>query len=50
VTQYAYDANQNLIKITKPEENTVECDYNERDLPMTVRVINAAARGQRSGL
>jgi RHS repeat-associated protein len=38
VTQYAYDSNQNLIKITKPEENTVEYDYDERDLQIAERV------------
>jgi RHS repeat-associated protein len=38
VTQYAYDSNQNLIKITKPEENTVEYDYDERDLQIAERI------------
>jgi len=38
VTQYQYDANQNLIKIAKPEGNTVEYDYDERNLKIAQRV------------
>ena len=38
ITQYQYDANQNLIKITKPEGNTVEYDYDERNLKIAERV------------
>jgi YD repeat-containing protein len=38
VTTYAYDANQNLTKITKPEGNTVEFDYDERNLKIAQRV------------
>jgi RHS repeat-associated protein len=38
ITQYQYDANQNLIEIIKPEGNTVEYDYDERDLKIVERV------------
>jgi YD repeat-containing protein len=38
ITRYQYDANQNLIKITKPQGNTVEYDYDERDLKILERV------------
>ena len=37
-TTYAYDANQNLIKITKPEGNLVEYDYDERNLRIAQRI------------
>ncbi|QNN23312.1 hypothetical protein HED60_13850 [Planctomycetales bacterium ZRK34] len=33
-----YDANQNLIKTTKPEGNTVEYDYDERNLRIAERI------------
>jgi YD repeat-containing protein len=38
ITLTEYDPNQNPIKITKPEGNTVEFDYDERDLQIAVRV------------
>ena len=38
VTRYQYDANQNLIKIIKPEGNTIEYDFDERDLKILERV------------
>ena len=38
VTAYQYDPNQNLIRITKPQGNTVEYDYDERDLRIAMRV------------
>jgi YD repeat-containing protein len=38
VTGYAYDFNQNLITITKPQGNTVEYDYDERDMRIAIRV------------
>ena len=38
ITTYEYDANQNLILITKPEGNTVEYDYDERNLRIAERV------------
>ena len=41
VTSYEYDANQNVTKITKPEGNTVEYDYDERDLRIAERVGNS---------
>jgi RHS repeat-associated protein len=46
ITTYQYDANQNLIKITKPEGNTVEFDYDERDLLIAQRVGYDAATSQ----
>ncbi len=38
VTQYGYDANQNLIKLIKPAGNIVEYDYDERNLKIAERV------------
>ncbi|WP_093281801.1 RHS repeat-associated core domain-containing protein [Verrucomicrobium sp. GAS474] len=38
LTRYAYDANQNLVQITKPAGNTVEYDYDERNLRIAERV------------
>lgn len=38
VTTFEFDPNQNLIKITKPEGNTVEYDYDERDLKIAERI------------
>ena len=38
VTRYAYDPNQNLIQITKPEGNLAEYDYEERDLRIAERI------------
>ena len=36
-TGYEYDPNGNLIKVTKPEGNIVEYDYDERDLRIATR-------------
>ena len=41
VTTYEYDPNENLIKLTKPAGNTVEYDYEERNLRIAERVGNA---------
>jgi len=41
ITSYQYDANQNLIKVIQPESNTVEYDYDERNLRIATRVGNA---------
>ena len=38
VTTYEYDPNQNLVKVTKPEGNVVEYDYDERNLRIATRV------------
>jgi RHS repeat-associated protein len=38
VTTYVYDFNQNLIKVTKPQGNTVEYDYDERNMRIATRV------------
>jgi YD repeat-containing protein len=38
VATYEYDPNCNLVKITKPEGNTIENDYDERDLLIATRV------------
>lgn len=38
VTTYEYDANQNLTRITEPEGNTIEFDYDERNLRIATRV------------
>ena len=38
VTLYAYDFNQNLIKITQPQGNLIEYDYDERDLRIATRI------------
>jgi RHS repeat-associated protein len=38
ITTYTYDPNGNLIKITKPMGNTVEYDYDERNLKIAQRV------------
>jgi len=43
VTRYRYDANQNLTQITKPEGNTVEYDYDERNLKIAERVGHDAS-------
>jgi YD repeat-containing protein len=32
ITRYRYDANENLIRVTQPEGNAHEWDYDERDL------------------
>src|SRR4029077_6035096 len=45
VTTYAYDFNQNLIKVTQPQGNTVEYDYDERDLRIATRVGRDTAHG-----
>jgi len=45
VTTYQYDFNQNLIKTTKPEGNTVEYDYDERDKMIATRVGNDPSEG-----
>ena len=42
ITKYQYDANQNLILITKPAGNTVEYDYDERNLRIAERVGGAS--------
>ncbi len=41
VTTHEYDGNQNRIRSTKPEGNTVEYDHDERNLPIAQRVGNA---------
>jgi RHS repeat-associated protein len=38
VTTYAYDFNQNLMKVTKPQGNLVEYDYDERDMQIATRI------------
>ena len=38
VTTFGYDFNENLIKITKPLGNTIEYDYDERNLKIATRV------------
>jgi RHS repeat-associated protein len=38
VTTFAYDFNQNLVKIIKPLTNTIEQDYDERNLKIAIRV------------
>ena len=38
VTTYGFDFNQNSILITKPLGNTIEYDYDERDLRIATRV------------
>jgi RHS repeat-associated protein len=38
VTIYAYDFNQNLMKVTKPQGNLVEYDYDERDMQIATRL------------
>jgi RHS repeat-associated protein len=38
VTRFAYDANENLTQITKPQGNTVEYDYDERNLRIAQRI------------
>jgi RHS repeat-associated protein len=42
VTTYAYDFNQNNIKITKPLGNTIEYDYDERNIRFATRVGGSA--------
>lgn len=37
-TTYGYDANQNLVQVTKPDKNLIEYDYDERDLRIAQRV------------
>ena len=37
-TAYEYDANENLVKVTKPDKNLIEYDYDERDLRIAQRV------------
>jgi len=43
VTAYEYDPNGNLVKITKPGGNTVEHDYDERNLRIATRTGYDAA-------
>lgn len=38
VTRYAYDPNQNPIRVRQPEGNLIEFDYDERDLMIAQRV------------
>ena len=38
VTTYLYDANENLVTVTKPQGNTVENDFDERNLRIAQRV------------
>jgi RHS repeat-associated protein len=38
VTTYTYDANQNLISVTKPDGNVIAYDYDERDLQIATAV------------
>lgn len=38
ITRFEYDPNQNLIRLTKPEGNTVEYDYDERNIRIATRV------------
>ena len=38
VTTYGFDSNQNPILITRPLGNTIEFDYDERDLKIAIRV------------
>jgi RHS repeat-associated protein len=38
VTTYAYDANQNLISVTKPDGNIIAYDYDERNLQIATAV------------
>ncbi len=45
ITTYAYDANENLITVTKPNGNTVEQDYDERNLLIVTRVGYDATTG-----
>jgi len=47
VTTYEYDSNRNLIRVTKPEGNTVEYDYDERNLQIATRIgyVDAAEPG-----
>lgn len=46
LTRYQYDSNQNLTKIVRPEGNTVEYDYDERNLKIAERVGYDAATSQ----
>ncbi len=45
VTQFAYDANENLVEVTQPEGNTHEWSWDERDLPLTRTVGASGLRG-----
>ena len=45
VTSYEYDRNSQLVKITKPEGNIVEFDYDERGLQIAQRVGYDDAEG-----
>lgn len=38
VTQHEYDANGNVVRVTKPAGNTVEYDYDERNLRIAERL------------
>jgi hypothetical protein len=40
VTTYARDPNQNVVKMTLPEDNTVEFDFDERNLRIAKREQN----------
>ncbi len=42
-TQYSYDPNGNLIQVTKPMGNTIQYDYDERNLKIAQRVGYDAA-------
>ncbi len=48
LTQYAYDANENLVMVTKPEGNTVRFDYDERDLRIAEAVGSCIFTGTSS--
>jgi len=37
ITSYAFDANENVIQITKPNGNTIQYDYDERNLRIAIR-------------
>ncbi len=50
VTRYAHDANQNLVRVTKPEGNVVEYDYDERNLRIAERVGRDPDAGQSGAL
>lgn len=42
ITASAFDFNQNLIKVTRPLGNTIESDYDERNLRFATRVGGAS--------
>jgi YD repeat-containing protein len=41
ITRYEYDANENLIQVVQPEGNTVDYDYDERNLRIATKVGDA---------